>query len=133
MTLGDIIKRYRTANRMSQDAFAKRTTLSKAYISILERNFNPSTKKPPIPTLRAINLVAKAMEIEFETVFRQLDDDIRVSLETSIPKIENLGTNSDTEIDGKILKAISSLPADKKPGALDYLKYLAENPDKQDT
>ena len=42
MTLGEIIKQYRDENKMSMDAFAKKAGLSKAYISILERNYNPS-------------------------------------------------------------------------------------------
>ena len=43
MTLGDIIKEYRTSHGLSQDAIAERSGLSKAYISILERNRNPKT------------------------------------------------------------------------------------------
>lgn len=39
MTLGEIIKNYRAEHKMSMDAFSQKVGLSKAYISILERNF----------------------------------------------------------------------------------------------
>ena len=47
MTLGNLIKNYRKEHSLSQQAFADMAGLSKAYISILERNFNPVNKKHP--------------------------------------------------------------------------------------
>lgn len=38
MTLGDIVKRYRSDNHLSMDDFARLSGLSKGYISMLERN-----------------------------------------------------------------------------------------------
>ncbi len=43
--LGDIIKEYRKSHRMSMDSFAERAGLSKPYISMLEKNFNPKSRK----------------------------------------------------------------------------------------
>ena len=45
MILGELIKTYRTEHHMSMDDFAKKCGLSKAYISILERNINPVMEK----------------------------------------------------------------------------------------
>lgn len=40
MHLGTLIARFREEERMSMDEFASRSGLSKAYISMLERNVN---------------------------------------------------------------------------------------------
>ena len=58
MTLGDIIKEYRTESGLSQDVIADRSGLSKAYISILERNRNPKTGEPPVVSIKTVNLLA---------------------------------------------------------------------------
>ena len=61
MILGELIKTYRTEHHMSMDDFAKKCGLSKAYISILERNINPVNGKSPIPSLETIKSVSGAM------------------------------------------------------------------------
>ena len=43
MHLGEIIKEYRDKNKLSMDKFAKMANVSKAYISVLERNQRPKT------------------------------------------------------------------------------------------
>lgn len=85
MTLGQIIKEYRAANKVSQDVIAERSGLSKAYISILERNINPTTGEAPIASLKTINAIAKALESDFDTVFSRLDPDLKVSIGEQLP------------------------------------------------
>lgn len=80
MTLGDLIKKYRKEHSMSQQAFADLTGLSKAYISILERNFNPVNKKQPIPSVATIKSVATAMNTDFNDLIAILDPDTQVSI-----------------------------------------------------
>ena len=41
MNLGEVIKKFRYENNMTMEEFAKRTELSKGYISMLEKNSNP--------------------------------------------------------------------------------------------
>ena len=41
MTLGELIKEYRSKNNLSMDAFADKSGISKAYISLLEKNKHP--------------------------------------------------------------------------------------------
>ena len=82
MTLGEIIKGYRKEHHISQDEFAKRANLSKAYISILERNFNPSSGRPPRPTYETIATAAMVMGTDFDTLFRQLPGDTEIDLST---------------------------------------------------
>lgn len=86
MTLGDYIKEYRQAHKYSMDDFAKRSGLSKAYVSILERNYNPSTKKAAIPSLETVKRVAIATNIDFNDLIALLDQEI--SLDPGIIQIE---------------------------------------------
>ena len=85
MTLGDAIKEYRSARGLSQDIIAARSNLSKAYISILERNKNPKTGEPPVPTLKTIKAIAAAIESDFDTLFSKLDCNLRVSISEQMP------------------------------------------------
>lgn len=80
MTLGDYIKEYRLSHNYSMDEFARRSGLSKAYVSILERNFNPSTKKAAIPSLDTIKRVSIATGTDFNDLLAILDSDQEVSL-----------------------------------------------------
>ena len=77
------------------DDFAKRSGMSKAYVSILERNYNPSTGKAAIPSIETIKRVAIATGIGFNELFAMLDEDQQVSLDpepqsTSIPLPTNI-------------------------------------------
>lgn len=75
MTIGEIIKKYRVETGMNMDDFAKRCGISKAYVSILERNFNPISKKPATPSLETIKSVAAAIQIDFNDLISMLDSD----------------------------------------------------------
>ena len=92
MNLGDIIKNFRSEHEISQDIFAERSGLSKAYVSILERNYNPKSKKPPIPSLETIKAVSSAINADFNDVIALLDGNTEVSLvkEDSLPYIDNV-------------------------------------------
>jgi repressor LexA len=80
MTLGQIIKEYREENRMSMDDFSKASGLSKGYISQLERNLNPRTGEPSIPSINSIKKAANGMFMTFDELFSQLDDDLKVNI-----------------------------------------------------
>lgn len=80
MNLGEYIKEYRTAHSCSMDDFAKKTGLSKAYVSILERNFNPSTGKAAVPSLDTIKRVATATGVDVNDLILALDSDQEVLL-----------------------------------------------------
>lgn len=87
MILGDLIKSYRREHGFSMEQFAKQSGLSKAYISILERNVNPVNGKPVIPSLETIKAVAQAINMDFNEVIAMLDGSQPVSLkeEDEIP------------------------------------------------
>lgn len=91
MTLGDIVKQYREKNDISMDEFAKRSSLSKGYISMLENNINPRNNKPIAPTLPTIQKIANGMNMEVDALLKILDSDQAVTLESDT----TLETSSD--------------------------------------
>ncbi|NBH79181.1 XRE family transcriptional regulator [Clostridiaceae bacterium] len=84
MTLGEIIKSYRTENKISMDDFARQSGISKAYISILERNINPISGKPPIPSLDKIRSAGSAMGYGLDEMLARMGDGEAVSLQTDV-------------------------------------------------
>lgn len=76
MTLGDIIKDYRIANDLSMDAFSAKSGISKAYISLLEKNKHPKTGKAIAPSIQCIKQAADGMNMDFNTLFAMLDGDV---------------------------------------------------------
>jgi transcriptional regulator with XRE-family HTH domain len=69
VTLGDIIKAYRVENSMSMDTFADRSGISKAYISLLEKNEHPKTGKTIAPSVQCIKQAADGMDMDFDELF----------------------------------------------------------------
>lgn len=86
MTLGALIKDYRKDHGMSQQTFADLAGVSKAYISILERNYNPVNGKHPIPSVLTIKSIATVMNIDFNDIIAILDPDTQVSIAAEEPK-----------------------------------------------
>lgn len=73
MTLGDVIKEYRTKHNMSMDIFSKKSGISKAYISLLEKNKHPKTGKPIAPSIQCMKQAAEGMNVDFNTLFGLID------------------------------------------------------------
>lgn len=96
MTLGEIIKEYRKEHDMSMDAFASRSGISKAYISLLERNRHPKTGKPIAPSIEIIKSAADGMRMDFNELFAMIDGDV-----TLVPDADDPDThyhiNGETE------------------------------------
>lgn len=80
MTLGDVIKNYRTTNKISMDDFSKLSGISKAYISMLEKNENPKSKKPIVPSLEVIKSVSKVVGIDLNELIDLLGNRQEISL-----------------------------------------------------
>ncbi len=85
MTLGEIIKEYRKKHKLSQDVIAARSGLSKAYISVLERNVNPRTGAPPVPSPKTINAIATALGCDFWQIFERLDEKLKEQVSSQLP------------------------------------------------
>lgn len=98
MDIGDILIRYREENNLSMDDFAKKSGISKAYISLLERKINPRNNKPVAPTLPTLRKIAFGLNMDIDELLKLLDNKQAVSLDaiekenTETPKIE-MGEN----------------------------------------
>ena len=87
MILGDLIKRYRSETGTSMEQFAKKSGISKAYVSILERNYNPVNGKPVVPSLETIKAVSNAIGMYFNDVIATLDSNQPVAIREDKPPI----------------------------------------------
>lgn len=112
MTLGDVIKTYRMEHSLSMDEFAKRSGLSKGYISMLEKNRNPKTGKPIIPSILTYQSVAKAMSTSVDILMKTVGKEQLVSLEQSpAPASDDLPTVSPTgqKIDARTRRQLEAV------------------------
>lgn len=78
MTLGDIIKEYRVTHKLSMDAFSDKSGISKAYISLLEKNKHPKTGKAIAPSIQCIKQAADGMNMDFNTLFSMIDGNVNL-------------------------------------------------------
>ena len=121
MKLGDVIYSYRKRNNMSMDEFAKRSGISKAYISLLEKGNHPVSGKPIIPSVKTIKKAAYAMSVNFEELFSSLDQDISVE-EITEPQF-------DISVDGRwevIYNGFRELSEGQQERLLEYFKAIIE-------
>lgn len=70
MLIGEIIKKYREENDVSQRTFASRTSLSPSYINTLEKLYNPKNGKPYSVTMDVADEIAKAMNMSLNTLLK---------------------------------------------------------------
>lgn len=82
MYIGEIIKKYRKENNISQRAFASKTSLSASYINTLEKIFDTRTGKPISVTVDAAKEIANAMNITIDTLLSLIDDNQEFALNT---------------------------------------------------
>ena len=80
MTLGELIKKYRSANGLTMQDFATRSGLSKGYISMLEKGKHPQNNKPIVPSIDTFGKVAKAMCISLNELLVMVDVDQLIDL-----------------------------------------------------
>ena len=74
MTIGEIIKKYRENNNISMDDFSRLSGLSKGYISMLEKNENPRTKLPIMPTTKTLSSVAKVLGVSVSELMDNINE-----------------------------------------------------------
>lgn len=81
MELKTFINSYRTEHNLTMEQFAKSASLSKGYISMLEKGYNPQTGKKIIPSISALNNIATATGTDLDHLLKIIDD-IEVSLDS---------------------------------------------------
>lgn len=94
MELRTFINSYRKKHDLTMEEFAKLASLSKGYISMLERGYNPQTGKKITPSISALNNIAKAAGTDLDFLLKVLDD-IEVSLDSPIQSLSH--TNQQEE------------------------------------
>ena len=119
MTLGEIIKKYREENDMSQREFAKISGLSNSYISQLEMNVNSKNGQPIKPQLETIKAVADAMHITVDELFSQMDD---IMIDIS----KKTATGESNDLDARIMVLVRQLPDHLKESFLDILQVSVD-------
>ena len=77
MKLSEIIREYRLKSQESLDVLAKRSGLSKAYISMLEKDKKSSSGKPIKPTLDTLEKLAKGMHMPLDSLLISIGDSPR--------------------------------------------------------
>ncbi len=110
MKLGEVIKEFRTRNKLSMQEFADRCGLSKGFISMLEKGQHPQSKRPLVPSLETLSKVATGMGTDLDTFVSVLDLDSIVSVNGNDAMEKIIATeNSDEEVDPIILDLITKL------------------------
>ena len=113
MTLGDIISDYRASHSMTMDTFSKLSGISKAYISILERNRTPRGDEPS-PTFEMYKAVAKTVGVDVDELIRKVEGKIDLA-----PTPENL-----TSEESALLAEFRSLSDEKQSLLLKLLETM---------
>ena len=73
MTLGEIVKQYRVKHNLSLRDFSKLCGLSNGYISMLEKNENPRSKKPIVPSLDTVRVISEAIGISLDDLLEMMN------------------------------------------------------------
>ena len=130
MTLRELVITYRNEKGMSQRQFAAACGLSNGYISMLEKNVNPKTGLPVTPSLPALKKIAMGMGLTLNDLFLQADD-MPVDLLAEGSEKSTLVTGNEDERELEAMQLFESLSDSQRVEALNYLRYLATNGDKQ--
>ncbi|HER6475265.1 TPA: helix-turn-helix transcriptional regulator [Streptococcus pyogenes] len=135
MKLGEIIKNFREEKKLSMDRFAEKSGLTKGYISMLEKNEHPKSKKPIIPTEETLLKVAKGMGADIDFVLSKLDSDQEIQINIS-PKnmlnMDNPSTPTTPKVElipstlQKINSTSSQLEHKRQLNVLDYAETQLE-------
>lgn len=73
MYVGELIKEYRKSHNLSMQDFANISGISKAYIGVLEKIYNPKNKEPVAPTLEKMKAIAGAMGMSLDDMLKALN------------------------------------------------------------
>lgn len=116
MTLGEIVKQYRTEQAMSQRRFAELSGLSNSYISMLEQNMNSKTGLPIKPSLEAIKAISDTTGIPVDDIIRMMGDN----------EVDISGSSADDDLDTRIMRLVRQLPEALKLSLYDLLKVTVD-------
>ena len=127
MKLSELIVNYRTRMSISQREFSRKCGLSNTYISFLEKENNPKTGKPLIPTLEQYKKIADGMDISVHRLFELLDTDAPVDLRVAVhefgPDLQETIRTPEARI---LARGIDKLPQAQREQALAVVRAMFE-------
>lgn len=128
MKLSEIILEYRSRMQISQREFARRCDLSNSYISFLEKETNPKTGKPMVPTIEQYKKLADGMEISLQRLFEMLDENSPVNLNIPVSEENDQPKNDDVRL---LLRGLNRLSPEQVRQAKSVFRAMFEitNPD----
>ena len=124
MKLSELIVDYRKRMDISQREFSRRCDLSNTYISFLEKEKNPKTGKPMVPTLEIYKKLADGMRMTVQQLFEQLDDDAPVDLGPAAPAAPAPADVPHTPEARILAKGIDKMPAAQREAIINMMQGL---------
>lgn len=83
MEIGKIIKKYRDEHQLTMQQLADRASLSKGYISMLEKGKHPQNDRPIIPSIETVQKLAAAMNVSVDCLLEQCGSDQLIEVPAS--------------------------------------------------
>ena len=114
MKLGDVIREYRIKNRMSMGDFAKKSGISKPYVSMLESNKNSRDGKSIVPSITTLQKISRAINVSLNDLLHMLDSNQSIDLKPD--------TLNDEQIE--LIKGYDSLNDGGKKVIMDMIGQL---------
>ena len=135
MYIGEIIKSYRDNHKLSQRAFAKRTSRSASYINTLEKIYNPKTGKPYSVTPDVAIEIANAMNMSIDDLLRMISPDqefnISEATDDTLKKIGAIPLTSSRMVKIPVLGVVKAgydyLAEENYIGSIEIESKLAES------
>ena len=127
MHIGLIIKEYRDRHNLSMADFAKLANISKAYVSVLEKNKDPRNGKPIVPSIPTIENVAKGMGLTFDELFNRLGDSEMISVKPTLTLITETSAKLNDDNQLNVLNYATHLYEDEQNSIKETLRlYTVE-------
>ena len=113
MALGEIIKAFRQKHKMSQTQFGKKVGVSRAYVSMLERNKNSRNGAKIAPTITTLKNISAVIGKSLDDLLNETPDDYI-----------NVTQNVINEEQAELLSEYQKLNAESKDLLLGLMKQL---------
>lgn len=125
MYLGEVIHNYRKQHNMSMQNFADKCDLSKGYIAMLERNVNPKTGAPIVPSLETFAKVSAAMKMTINDLMNMVDENQPVIMQP----LDDINTTTYTPSNSTKVPVYGCIPAGVPLEAIECIDGYVDIPD----
>ena len=119
MYVGELIKEYRKSHNLSMQDFANISGISKAYIGVLEKIYNPKTNEPVAPTLEKMKAIAGAMGMSLDELLKALNTNQPVVVSSKLQPVHGVRI----PVLGKV---VAGIPLEAITDIIDYEEIPAQ-------